>query len=573
MKFTVDCDVPVPMADGTKLMAHIWRPEVDHPVPVVLQRLPYGKDNAEFCSPPDIYSMMRAGYAVAFQDCRGTGSSEGTFVPHWDDPADGVDTIAWLAAQPWCDGTVAMASGSYLGMVQWQAAAAGAPALKAIAPMVTSADFYRAPWYSAGGAFSLDTTMNWCLSMALAACGRRMMSGADTSGDLPALMSRLGNPEWLRETPVADQPLISKYLPWFDEVLAHPSRDAFWHDVPCERIENVTAPGMTIAGWYDLFMGESLQSYVNAQAHAGGNARGNQRLIVGPWSHGKAGTTGMFHERQFGPAAAMNPVESAREHIAFYDRWLRGNKHALDGYSPVRIFVMGIDQWRDEQAWPLHDTNYVDYHLEGQGKANTAAGDGMLSTTSAAQDATDRFLYDPLRPVPSIGGVVLFSAVAGPADQKAIEERDDVLVYSTPVLDEPVEVTGPVKLVLHVSSSAVDTDFTGKLVDVYPDGRAMILCEGIQRMRYRDSLAEPKLMTSGEVYEITIDMTATSNVFLPGHRIRLEVSSSCFPRYNRNSNTGGSIFHERAADMIPAVNSVHHGSMRPSRLVLPIIRR
>ncbi|HEY0450172.1 CocE/NonD family hydrolase [Actinophytocola sp.] len=282
----------------------------------------------------------------------------------------------------------------------------------------------------------------------------------------------------------------------------------------------------------------------------------------------------VFPDRQFGLAASVQAAQLTDALVPFFDRWLRGREDALDGAAPVRIFVMGIAQWRDEQDWPLPDTADTDYYLASAGRANTADGDGALTGSPPEAAAPDTFLYDPRRPVPSIGGVNLnLGGFNGPADQRPVESRGDVLVFSTPLLTDPVEVTGPVTLTLFVSSSAVDTDFTGKLVDVHPDGRAIILCEGIQRMRYRDSLAQARFMTPGQIYEITIDLTATSNVFLAGHRIRLEVSSSNFPRYDRNSNTGGVIATEREQDMTTAVNHVHHGPNQPSRLTLPLLRR
>jgi putative CocE/NonD family hydrolase len=261
-------------------------------------------------------------------------------------------------------------------------------------------------------------------------------------------------------------------------------------------------------------------------------------------------------------------------HLAFFDRGLRGDEHALEGSAPVQIFVMGIDQWRDELSWPLPDTRYIDFYLQSAGRANTSGGDGRLSTARPGEESTDRFLYDPRRPVPTVGGHILnLSGFNGPADQSGVECRDDVLVFSSAQLDEPVEVTGWVSAILHVSSSVVDTDFTAKLVDVFPDGRAILLCEGIQRMRYRNTLTDPTLMRPGEIYEIQLGMGATSNVFLAGHRVGLEISGSNFPRYDRNSNTGGGILNEREEDMVPAVNRVHHGSSHPSRLVLPLIQR
>jgi putative CocE/NonD family hydrolase len=255
---------------------------------------------------------------------------------------------------------------------------------------------------------------------------------------------------------------------------------------------------------------------------------------------------------------------------------VRGRTDTPDDTHRVRIFVMGIDRWRDEVDWPLPDTRYTDFFLGGDGRANSAAGDGVLTRDAASVAAVDTFRYDPRRPVPTLGGTVLAAAPGaypGPADQAAVETREDVLCFTTAVLDRPVEVTGHVTLVLHVSSSAPDTDFTGKLVDVHPDGRAILLCEGIQRARYRGSLTDPTPLVPGTVYELTIDLRVTSNVFLPGHRIRLEVSSSNFPRYDRNTNTGGTIATDREDDLVVAVNRVHHGPAHPSRLVLPLIER
>jgi putative CocE/NonD family hydrolase len=303
-------------------------------------------------------------------------------------------------------------------------------------------------------------------------------------------------------------------------------------------------------------------------------ARDGQRLIIGPWDH--PGQAGAYPDRQFGMAGDAAACDLTGEHLRFFDRWLRGRADALEGTAPVRIFVMGIDQWRDEQDWPLPDTEYVGYHLVSSGRANTADGDGILQPEPAARAATDTFLYDPHRPVPSIGGRLLLPGAVrgtGPADQRPVEGRDDVLCYTTAALEEAVEVTGHVSLVLHVASSAPDTDFTGKLVDVFPDGRAIYLTDGILRARYRNSLAEPELLEPGHVYEITLDLSVTSNVFLPGHRIRLEVSSSNFPRFDRNTNTGGVIAEDSADEAVVAVNRVLHGPGHASRLVLPVIRR
>ncbi|MDT7576688.1 MAG: uncharacterized protein QOH17_3021, partial [Pseudonocardiales bacterium] len=354
------------------------------------------------------------------------------------------------------------------------------------------------------------------------------------------------------------------------------SRDRFWQELSvADRFEEITVPALNIGGWFDIFVNSTARSFTQLRQRGGSDAaREGQRLVIGPWDHLNA--TGVYPDRQFGLLADAQLCDLTGQHSKFYDRWLRGRADALEGSAPVRIFVMGIDQWRDEQEWPLPDTTYVDYHLVSDGPANTVAGDGVLLTDAATEDRVATFLYDPLRPVPTLGGRVMLPTTAnaaGPVDQRPVETRDDVLCYTTPVLDEPLEVTGHIALRLFVSSSAVDTDFTGKLVDVFPDGRAIFLTDGIMRARYRRSLDDPELLTPGEVYELTLDLSVTSNVFLPGHRIRLEVSSSNFPRFDRNTNTGGIISEDGESDVQTAVNRVFHGPQHPSRLVLPIIRR
>ncbi|QUQ63702.1 CocE/NonD family hydrolase [Kutzneria sp. CA-103260] len=562
MRFEVDIDVQVPGHDGTPLATNIWRPVVEGTVPVLLVRTPYGKDPSfGGSSAPTIPALVAAGYAVAVQDCRGTFRSAGVFVPHAEDRADGAAAVEWLVKQPWCDGNVGSYGASYLGMVQWQTASTGA--LQAMVPSVTSGDLYRAPWYSPGGALSLDCALSWATMMA----ANKVDHEDGAKADLVALGGVMADPvPAFAHTPVADQPLVTKYLPWLADVIAHPVRDEYWQNLAAlDQASDITAPALNIGGWYDLFLGETLRSYQVMREHGGSpEAREGQRLIIGPWAHSPGGDLGKFPDRGFGLLSGMAAAKITEAHVAFFDRWLRGDEHALDSFAPVRIFVMGIDTWRDEQSWPLPGTMYTDFHLDGD----------VLTVEEPTEDATRTYDYDPRRPVPTRGGPILAmttDAWAGPVDQREVEARDDVLCFSTPPLTEAIEVTGPVRLTLHVSTSARDTDFTGKLVDVHPDGRAIILCEGIQRLRYRNSLEHEELATPGEVYELDIDLCATANVFRPGHRIRVEVSSSNFPRYDRNCNTGGVIAQTAEADMVVAANTVHSGPSTPSRLVLPVI--
>lgn len=574
MKAIFEADLHVQMRDGVSLATSVWRPAGEGKVPAVLMRSPYQKDDLKLgvLMLPGPIALLRAGYAVVAQDVRGTYRSEEAFVPHAADLFDGEDTIRWLAEQPWCDGNVGMYGPSYLGLVQWQAAVADTPALKAIVPMVTCADIYSL-WYSRGGALSLQTLLTWCTIMAMNAAMRALPQGGAELADIQQLAAILENPDHLYLSPVRDQPLLTKYLPWLDDVMAHPMRDDFWKALSVvDRAEQVTTPALSIVGWYDLYATQQLRDHQELTQRAGSvQARNGQRLLIGPWSHMIHGQFGAFGDRDFGTHANAMALGFDEAHVNFFDRWLKGREDALEGIAPVRLFVMGINQWRDEQAWPLPDTNYVDYFLGGVGPANTASGAGLLTKDRFTHDMVDRYLYDPLRPVPTVGGDTLDMRNDGPRDQALVETREDVLCFTTAVLDEPVEVTGPVTLKLFVSSSARDTDFTAKLVDVYPDGRAIILCHGILRMRYRRSRDACDLMKPNETYEIDVDVGATSNVFLPGHRIRLEVSSSNYPRFDRNSNTGGDINSESVEDMVVALNQVHRGPAHSSRLILPII--
>jgi putative CocE/NonD family hydrolase len=566
------------MRDGVRLASDLWIPQ-GGPAPTLLLRLPYGKDVHSLYGStifPSIFGLVEAGYAVVVQDCRGTFGSEGTFTALVDEPNDGADSVAWLREQPWCDGNVGSYGGSYLGVVQWATASQAPAGLRAIAPSITSTDWYRAPLHSEGGALSWHAVWFWSTLMTLTEAQRAMAAGAGDGAAFAGLAGMLSNPQaHLGVLPISNQPLLAK-CPWWSDWLGHADRDDYWqHLAVAEHLEVVTTPALNVGGWFDIFVSDTTRSFTKMRVEAGSpEAREGQQLIIGPWDH--LNYSGVYHDRQFGLSADAVAADLTGAHIRFFDRWVRGRTDALDGTAPVRLFVMGIDEWREEQDWPLPDTQYTEYFLDGSGGAHTAEGDGVLRTEPASVEATDVYVYDPTQPVPTMGGrLMLPSALnaAGPVDQRPVEARDDVLCFTTPALEEPLEVTGHVSLVLHVASSARDTDFTGKLVDVFPDGRAIYLTDGILRARYRDSLAEPELLEPEKVYEVTLDLSVTSNVFRPGHRIRLEISSSNFPRYDRNTNTGGVIAEDTAQQAVVATNRVMHGPEHPSRLILPLIRR
>jgi putative CocE/NonD family hydrolase len=581
VKFTVDVDVLIPMSDGTKLATNIWRPQGSAPVPALLTRNPYSKDAMTHYgnnTAPNIFTLVEAGYAVAVQDLRGAFRSEGEFVTHVNEPSDGADTVRWLAQQDWCDGNVGMYGASFLGMVQWQAATEGVANLKAIVPSLTSADLYAAPWYSPGGALSLGIGLFWHANASLRKLQRAAARGEDVGEEMAAVAALLNDfDRWTRDTPVNHQPVLGEQIPWVTEMLAHRTRDEFWGSLGAlDRCEDITAPALNIGGWYDMFIGETLKSYVTMRKSGGSDAaREGQQLIVGPWCHGEF--TGAFPEIFFGFNASAAAADLTSAHLAFFDKWVRNRTMPDTGSATdrVRIFVMGANEWRSEADWPLPDTKYIEYYLSDDvGSQSTAEGPRLLSRAIPLADSTDVYIYDPRDPVPSVGGdYVAPGSHGGPADQRDVELRDDVIVFRTEVLQTAVEVTGPIRLTLYVSSTARDTDFTGKLVDVHPDGRALVLCTGIQRMRFRDSLTAPSVIEPGSIYKVDMELSPTSNTFLPGHRILLEVSSSNFPRYERNSNTGESIGDDPEQSMISAENAIHRGPSHPSALVLPIIER
>jgi uncharacterized protein len=576
----IEKNVLVPMRDGVKLATDVYRPETSDPCPTLVNRLPYNKElpgllNVSF----DLLRGVQAGYAIVVQDTRGRYASEGRFNPFFDEATDGADTIAWAASQAWSDGAVGMIGGSYFGATQWTAATQAPPALRAIAPLITTDQYYES-WAYQGGAFQLGFNLHWTLtSLVLGEISRRMGRGDAGPEDLAAIVAAVdGNDALYRRVPLTGLPELAGLAPYYEEWLAHPSYDDFWRaTAPSESFAAIQVPALNMGGWYDLFLKGTLANYVGMKQRGGSDlARRQQRLVIGPWAHGAL--AGWYPERSFGLLSGSDAADITALQLRWFDWLLKGEDTGIEHDKPVRLFVMGANVWRDEDDWPLPDTQYVDYFLRSDGRANTAAGDGVLSAAAPHDEPEDVYTYDPRDPVPTNGGAtflpgLFIAANAGPRDQRIVEARPDVLCYTTHPLTAPVAVIGPVSLVLHASSSAPDTDFTAKLVDVWPDGRAENVADGILRARYRGSLSEPAPLEPGTIYELVVDLVATANVFAGGHRIRLEVSSSNFPRFDRNTNTGGVIAEEGEDDFRPAVNRVHHTTSHPSRLILPVIRR
>jgi putative CocE/NonD family hydrolase len=564
LKFEVirEPNVAAKMRDGVTLRADIYRPKADGRYPVLLQRTPYDKTGERD------FGMRGAarGYVVVVQDTRGRYASEGDFYTFKNESNDGYDTVEWAAALPYSDGRVGMFGGSYVGATQFLAAIAHPPHLAGIAPYVTASNYHDG-WTYQGGAFEQWFNQNWASGLA-----------EDT---LRRATDRMTTPlEWGNALPLDDYPMrglpeAKTLAPYYYDWLAHPNYDDYWKTLAIEEhYSQIQVPVFSIAAWYDIFLGGSLRNYQLLKSKAGTEAaRQGQRLLVEIGGHAGGADQRKIGDVDFGERA---PHDGDGLVMDWYDVIFKGVNNSFAGGKPVRIFVMGRNEWRDEDDWPLARAKTTKYFLHSGGQANSLAGNGVLTTERAKKDSgresKDSFVYDPANPVPTIGGPLCCRAdllKPGPLDQKTAEQRQDVLVYSTPTLEQDLEVTGPVTADLYVSSSAVDTDFTAKLVDASPTGFAQNLAEGILRMRYRDSQEKPELAKPGSVYHITVDLWATSNVFLKGHKLRLEISSSNFPRFDRNLNTGEEQAH--ATRMEKATNVVLHDAGHPSALLLPIV--
>ncbi|MBI1278220.1 MAG: CocE/NonD family hydrolase [Anaerolineaceae bacterium] len=564
----IEKNMMVPMRDAVQLATDMYRLESASPMPALVTRTPYNKEN--ILGGFNVIRAVQTGYVVVVQDVRGRYASEGDFNPQFQEIDDGVDLFAWVTRQPWSNGILGTFGGSYLGCTQWLPTREQPAALRAMAPSVTVSDAYEGMAYQGGTKVLHD--LRWVVQDIVPAEIQRQIKQGKLPSDFDYQLDVLNV---LNHLPLADDPLIQKFAPFYKEWLGHPTSDAYWAAIsPKKHYKQVNVPALHISGWYDIFLQNTFENFMGMKAQGETElARHNQHVIIGPWTHGNF--SGSFPEREFGAVASSDAIDLMGVQLRWFDHWLKDENNGIDQEPPVMIFVMVVDQWRTESAWPLPDTQYRPYYLHSAGQANTLHGDGTLSSEPANDAPPDVYLYNPLRPVPTIGGQVILPGgnAMGPRDQREVELRDDVLVYSTPILTQSVEVIGPIELCLFVASSACDTDFTGKLVDVYPDGRAIILTEGILRTRYHSSFTTPRLLELDTVYELHLDLWSTANVFLTGHRIRLEVSSSNFPRFDRNSNTGGEIASEAISQYRPAINRIFHNADHPSHLILPIIER
>ncbi|HLI68910.1 MAG TPA: CocE/NonD family hydrolase [Ktedonobacteraceae bacterium] len=580
----VEYDVPARMRDGVTLRANIFRPASEGQWPVLLTRLPYGKDFPIGSSMMDPGQVARRGYVVIVQDTRGRMTSEGEWIPFIHEPEDGVDTIAWASELPYSDGQVGMYGISYFGFTQWAAAIHRPPALKAIIPAQTWNDPFNGVLFR-GGAQELGSSGSWQLNMALDVLMRRHRGNPEALGQAIYLLVReidtLGTSGYA-SLPLKDfAPLKQQDIaPYFFENFNHPMERDYELVRPLHIIghhHDVTVPTLNIGGWYDIFVQDTI-THFKAMREEGSTPEARQsKLLIGPWAHG--GFANPIGELNFGFGASAALIDLKMDLVSYqlrwFDHWLKGIDTGMLNEAPIKLFVMGANIWRDEYEWPLARAVATRYYLHSGGHANSLNGDGTLSMhpPASSEAISDQYIYDPANPVPTRGGALLMTPEyrPGPYDQRPVEAREDVLVYTSEALSTDVEVTGPIKVHLWAASSAPDTDFVARLVDVHPDGYAQNLTDGIIRARYRhfEQGEAPSLIEPGRAYEYEIDLWSTSNLFKAGHRIRVDVTSSSFPRWDRNPNTGHPFGTD--AELATARQTILHDEAHPSYIILPIV--
>jgi putative CocE/NonD family hydrolase len=519
--------------------------------------------------PPAFYASNC--YIVVSQDVRGQYKSDGDWYPFRHEAADGYDTIEWAATLPKSNGKVGMYGRSYPGATQWLPATLHPPHLAAIVPAMTSSD-YHDNWNYDGGALLQAFAQDWPPESIALSSMRRTPEGEAYAAEFAAARKDYLS-KWALFLPLKDWPVLHPGTPrvadYFYDWMRHPDNDNYWKAISIrEHWSQITVPALNLDGWYDIFLNGAVDNYTGMRKRgATAAARDGQRLVIGPWIH--LSWVPKVGQIDFGPDA-VNPMQNMM--LRWYDYWLKGIQNGIDKEPRVRLFVMGANKWRTANDWPVEGTSFREYYLHSGGRANTAAGNGTLDLKKPADGSgapSDRYTYDPKDPVPSLGGRFMSVVPGGPFDQRPLLNRPDILVYTTPPLDKDVEVTGPVTVTLYAMSSATDTDFTAKLDDVYPDGTSMVITYGIQRARYRESSTKPSLITPGQVYKYAITVWPTSNLFKAGHAIRLEISSSNFPMWDRNPNTGHPFGQD--ADLVVANQTLLHDKTHPSAITLPIL--
>lgn len=560
----VERAVPIAMRDGAVLRADVYRPDAEGRFPVLVERVAY--ELGSRCRESGEY-YARRGYVVVGQNVRGAFASEGEFAPlradGWGAHQDGYDTIEWAAAQPWSSGRVGMLDGSYSGCTQYAVAPTHPPHLGAL--FVREGGLgWRRDLVFRDGAYALFHR-DWALRTVLSHL-RHSAPTPERAAARERLERAVGEIDaWVRHLPLLDCPPLEGIADWYFADLRHPEDGPYWWDVDAARhVADFDVPILHLGGWFDLFLPSTLRAFQGVRTHgASARCRAAQRLVIGPWVHGPANVgQRQVDELDFGPAAEWDLAE---QRLAWYDHWLKDVANDALAGPAVQVFLMGANRWLGFDAWPPPGVTARPFYLRaGEGPGAASLNDGRLSAEPpAAAEAPDRYRADPDDPVPSLHR----GLDTGPKDHRPVEGR--MLTYTSDVLARDLTVVGPVTAVLYGASSAPDTDWVVRLSDVWPDGRSLSVCDGVLRARYRESAERPSLLTPDTVYRFDVDLSATAQVFAAGHRLRVAVTSSEFPRYDRNLHTAEP-FGEGTAGQV-ADNTVFHDAMRPSHLLLPVL--
>jgi uncharacterized protein len=537
----------VRMRDGVELSADVYRPDAPGRFPVILSRTPYTKTSASSLKIARYF--VSNGYVFVTMDVRGRGDSDGTFTPYVNDGQDGYDAIEWTAAQEWSTGKVGTIGGSYNGAIQWLTAVQQPPHLAAMIPMVSPSD----PFVEWPTGQPLPASISWYHF---------------TAGHVLQNMEAVdwNKLYWHLPFITMDEAMGRPNRLW-DEEVEHSKLDSWWEPQRYQnKFERIRVPVLGISGWYDDEQVGTPLNFIGMTKRGDESVRRSQKLLMGPWPHAVNSST-KIGSVEFGPTAV---IDLNAAWLRWFDYWLKGVDNGVMKEPPVRIFVMGENVWRDENEWPMARTRWTKYYLHSNGRANTLSGDGTLSTTEPANEPTDTYSYDPAKPVPFITDPS-FAQIGGPDDYRKVEEREDVLVFTSEPISEDTEVCGPIRVKLYAGSSTPDTDFMAKLIDVWPNGFAQRLTDGMVRARFRDGMDKPSLIEPGRVYAYDLDLWNTCQLYQKGHRIRIEISSSAFPKYDRNLNTGEAL--GKTTSMKVAEQKIYHDREHPSHVVLPIVPR
>ena len=568
-------NVPARMRDGTVLLANVFTPAGNGPFPVALSRTPYSKDLVTSFPYLDPVRLAQSGFIVVVQDVRGRYTSAGDWALFANEAEDGYDTVEWAATLPGASGDVGMWGISYLGYCQWAAASMAPPHLKAIMPALTWSDARQGMFWR-GGALELGMLAQLLLSSLGWDVLHKRLKQASEGSIAQFFDSFVRTVDGLPVDGYASLPLrdfgplkrLELGCDLLDDLVGHPCGTKFgsFPYSVSQMARNTQVPAYNIGGWYDPFLKGTLDNY-NLQGAAIGTASPSApKLLVGPWSH--LNYSNVVGEVDFGARGQMALMPGDVDMVELTRRWfdacLKGDDNGIHDEPPVKLFVMGANAWREEWEWPLTRTRYTPYYLQPDGELSTAV--------PPSGGSPDTYVYHPAHPAPCTGGSTLLAPLycPGARDQRAVEARSDVLSYTTRVLPDPIEVTGPVTVQLWAATSARDTDFVARLADVHPDGRSICLTDGILRASFH----QPDCYSPAESdcpCRLEIDLWATSNVFLPGHRIRLDVTSSCFPRWDRNPNTGEAFGVSET--LLPARQLIFHDADHPSHVMLPIVGR